>query len=735
MPEKTELLSLEEIGFKLHSTNLTMKTKKKAIMKKYMTMAALAVATMGLFTSCSDEDIIKVSTKAGDPIRFTATTKEIGTRTAYGELNGDVWPIYWVDQDQVTIYSPEAMADEPTEGEELGADAKMNHAVYTVVGKTAENATTRYEISGEGLYWGENPVHNFYQAYPSKNVKGFNGSVVTAVMPATQNIDVTNYTTKKVNNVNTTIYAPDMNAALMVGSKTGVKKSDVEAGNKAIDLPFSPLFTAVDITISPAASATYDITSLTIANVEMAEEEAPLAGEFNYDIATGVYTDIMVQNNVQVQFSNPIHFEPTSQPFTVTVMLRGDFGKALKVVVNAEKKEKDPDTDVEHTLLGFFKKQGVTYKREPDDDGNLVVKDFMNLQPGLRNHIDLKELPSTEFKEMTGEWWISHTKDEVYVSDMSLPGSYDSGNFVEGTSGTRRTQTNSIDELLTTYGSKENVPGSAIVKYQLDHGIRVFDMRLRYDNAKGFYVNRNDGSATHKNATILSEFMGHAVQWLKQHTTEFLIVFLQADEGQENAFNSNIKTQIESIMEEKESSDYYLKSYNSNIKVSEARGKILFMTVGGNNTPIIGNKVSSWSVDDKWGIQTSSFANGGGEFSIHDKNELRAWEGFTYWARPEHKEEDITTSIENANSDTNRSNWHVTCNAAHTTLTYSQCSDGDERGATNYALNNFVVKLVNRKTEPTIKKAGIVLGAYVCTGGTSHGQDFIDAIWKLNYKK
>lgn len=641
-------------------------------------MAALAAATVGLFTSCSEEEIVKVSAKTGEAIRFSATTRAAATRTVYSATATDgKWDLYWVNDDQVTVHCPQANVQE----------GHVNTAVYTVTGEDGTHNV--YGITGEGLYWGQEDKHYFYEAYPAKNVQQIENSVLTATMPVTQYAKLHNG-----------CYV-DMDAALMAGM-TDCKKSSVES--TGVDLPFEPIFTAVDITISPAPNQDFVLRSVTVANVEGEEHPAPVAGTFTYDMATEEYGDVAVENNVQLEFEEPITLTPGSAPVKATVFIRGDYNKAVKVVLNGL-------LDGELTNM---KKQG-----DPEVSAHL-------LKPRMRNHIVMGALPEKKEQapdhDLNGEWWISYEKNATPVSKMSLPGSYDSGNFAEGTNGGNRTQTKSFTELLKKYNNdKWAVPGDEVIKYQLNHGVRVFDFKLQWNNDdKKFFMNRND---TRDIPVDFENFLKYSVTWLQQHTTEFLVVFTRPlvknglftgseNRQNENGYKQNIASEIDRIMSGKEA--YYLKSFSPDITVAQARGKILFIEVNYAGDDYTGNTIDTWKQDVS-GYQASNFkvTSEGSKVYIQDN----------FNVSNNTKLAEITNSFTICRKDNAASHWYITCS----------CHDPGHVANNQKTVNQRVIEEVAKCQSG--QSLGIVLMGYVCTDDANQkGQTAVNAVWNLNFK-
>ncbi len=660
-------------------------------------MAALAAATAGLLTSCSEEEIVKAGAKTGEPINFAATTRIAQTRTVYGELNDKQWPLYWVDGDQVRVHCPQANVQ----------DGHENIATYKVEG--VDGTKNVYSITGEGLYWGQDDTHYFYEAYPVKNVTSIENGVLTATMPETQTPTLTNG------------YYVDMDAALMAGM-TSCKKSTV--ASTGVDLPFAPIFTAVDITISASSNQDFELYSISVSSV--AEEidgdkvQQPISGSFTYDYSGG-YETLTGNNFVQMEFDDPIPLAKGSvQPIKATIFIRGDYDGAVRVMLNGK-------------LDGAFTQLAK--------EGDPTVETHL-LKPTMRNHITLGALPEKRedtppVGDLTGSNWIAYEKNATYVSKMSIPGSYDSGNFVEKTGGSDRTQTKGFDEVREkwmeekhpgvnwdriTDRQKENylaeIPGAWIVNFQLNHGVRAFDMRLKWDNSaahRGFYTNKHDNDAS-GGATLLRTFLSDAVNWLKSHTTEFLVVFLSHDSDASN-FNAHINDEISSIMAGNE--NYYLTNFNSDITVAQARGKVLFVFVNKTDR-YIGNAINSWGKDVD-GMQQSSFSS----FTANTAHKAVIHDDFVCNTVAKKKSQ-LTDAFNACKTDNDGSNWHITCSCYHT----SSANNISDRMRD---INEYVIDEV-AKCQPG-QSLGIVLMGYVCTSDAyQKGQAAVNAVWNLNFK-
>lgn len=677
-------------------------------MKKYIMAAITAVATMSLFTSCSEEESVKMNTKDGAPIRFSAITKAAnGTRTSYStekNANGK-WDLYWVSDDQVTIFCPEANTQGTNE----------NVATYTVVSTDASAEVTKYALDGEGLHWGAEDEHHFYEAYPSKNVSEITATSVTATIPSSQRAKL-----------QADGYYADMDAALMAG-KTSCKKSEVET--TGLDIPFEPIFTAVDITVSASTNQPFTLQSIDVANIESETAIKPLAGKFTYDF-NGNYTSVSAQeesHNVRVWFPDE-NGDPTSiilsnepdnadavQEVKVTVFLRGDFNNAVKIVLNGNLKS---STDAFKPVM--LKKQGAI--------GQKVVAE-------ARNHVKLGSIPTEQVQPMTGEWWVSHTPDLTYVSQMSLPGVYDAANFIDHETGDDRAQTqkwtnesNQFYEQMSAY---------------LNAGNRVFDFKPTYKN--GEWINERIMNAGYKQRTIdFKKMVEAADDWLKVHTTEF-IIFIMSDyawEDSNSGYGANLSTMLKNVIP----ASRRLETFSPDITVTEARGKILVINASPCINPI-GISVTGWQLNkavkqeglgvtdgrsDYNEVKSHKYAMGSGSIVVHDYNNAKHTTSTNANTRYDwdRKKSFVSGNITDASNNTDHNTWFVTSSAYRYNAITFDLTYGDAAGTMRPLVKEWVSAL---STTTKYKKCGIILQAYAANDGTSENS-LENTIWANNYK-
>ncbi|MDD6603779.1 MAG: phosphatidylinositol-specific phospholipase C domain-containing protein [Eubacteriales bacterium] len=125
---------------------------------------------------------------------------------------------------------------------------------------------------------------------------------------------------------------------------------------------------------------------------------------------------------------------------------------------------------------------------------------------------------STLGSSLTGVNWMSGIKDDTYLSDISIPGTHDSGTRI-------------VDNISTTWAKCQSLS----IAEQLNIGVRYLDMRLAYDTAcKGNIRvvhssvdcwNGNNGKLT------LYEVLNDCYAFLNANPTETIIMSVKEDAG------------------------------------------------------------------------------------------------------------------------------------------------------------------------------------------------------------
>lgn len=373
-----------------HGNNLYITKKKTETMRKKLYFHHLLLGMAIFMCSCSEnEDSIPAS--PGDAISFSAASPQ--SRTYYSsKLQLD-----WVEDDRIGIYSAEA--------NELDADKnKPKNAEYEITNiyndEVHEHHADFAHVDNV-LKWGSYNDHTFYGAYPAERIETYpDGGDMKGMFEM-------KYMTNQVCSVSssTSPYTttPDMKNAYMVAKNTLPPTSD-----EHVLLTFRPVMTTLQINVTAASTGSDIGTGIiseptTITGVSVIMPKALKDGKFLYNVDKSILNDGSVldgtKESVFVSFDKNgeryIKLKPGEKisflVFLPPVPMDGSTGDAAKLRI--------------HTT-GYQ---------------NYVIPMNVNLQQEYK--FDIK-LPDFDPERIQPNNWMSYMDDKVYVSQLSIPGSY-----------------------------------------------------------------------------------------------------------------------------------------------------------------------------------------------------------------------------------------------------------------------------------------------------------------------
>lgn len=372
-------------------------------MKKIYTYIALATAlwaVVGCITADLNPNIPAVEN--GDDVKFGLSLQNPDTKTVYGDESGNAFPIYWVDGDKVTVFSPQSL-----EG--------RRSAEYKVTVDEPKNFADQLTRTGEyGIQWGEgytaevggksiNGLHDFYSLYPSGNYTlSENGTLAKGVtIYSNQNVVVGETSVKS-----------DMQDCLMYAATTQVKKGDV------VNLRYKPISTVLYVTMSVAANEVntpedkFTIQSLTLT----AGDGTYIAGTFSLDIDTGEFYRYDLDNTSKVvNASNVVSAQIASAETGEFVTLVNEQSVSVPLFLTP-----DPDLNANGWKLTVVANNESYTKTLKFDDGG-------GLTPGMIHKVSLPQF-STAKEEWDSGSWMERIPRNVYLSEISIPGTWNSLN-------------------------------------------------------------------------------------------------------------------------------------------------------------------------------------------------------------------------------------------------------------------------------------------------------------------
>ena len=359
-------------------------------MRKKLYFHHLLLGMAIFMCSCSEnEDSIPAS--PGDAISFSAASPQ--SRTYYS----DSLQLDWEADDRIGIYSAEA--------NELDADKnKPKNAEYEIT-KIYNDEVHEHHADfvpvRDVLKWGSYDDHTFYGAYPAERIEAYPNEVDMKGMFEMK------YMTNQVCSVSssTSPYTttPDMKNAYMVAKNTLPPTSD-----KHVLLTFRPVMTTLQINVTAGSTGSDIGTGIipeptTITGVSVIMPRALKDGKFLYDVDNSKLKEGSVlddtKESVFVSFNNNgeryIKLDAGEKisflVFLPPVLMDGSTGDAAKLRI--------------HTT-GYQ---------------NYVIPMNVNLQQEYKFDIIL---PDFDPERIQPNNWMSYMDGKVYVSQLSIPGSY-----------------------------------------------------------------------------------------------------------------------------------------------------------------------------------------------------------------------------------------------------------------------------------------------------------------------
>ena len=199
------------------------------VMRKICKIVLLLIGATLLTAGCGKQNPFegKYSRRAGDPVVFGVGTKDMETRTVYGDINTvnskKIQDINWVAGDKIRVYSPDCIR--------ASWNDPHHWADYTVnpISSTPSRGTLS-NVQAVGLAWSDVGNHTFYAIYPSPGTSedvnpAATGGEFTISIPASQEPDA------------------QMQYAYMLAAATA--DNDKVEGD-AVELEFLPAFTAFE---------------------------------------------------------------------------------------------------------------------------------------------------------------------------------------------------------------------------------------------------------------------------------------------------------------------------------------------------------------------------------------------------------------------------------------------------------------------------------------------------------
>ena len=360
-------------------------------MKKIYNYILLAV--MAFASVCCVDDLTGPNTplaESGDDVQFGLSLPDAKTRTVYGDESGDAFPIYWVAGDKVQIFSPDCLEGRRSAEYEVSLPDNGDKAYYAKALTKTGNA---------GVQWGDKESAIFYSLYPSGNysLSEDGTQAENIVINYSQNIIVDGDDVKS-----------DMEDCLMYAKNDGGEDNNhygVPRG-ETVNLHYDPISTVVMVTLNVPSNSVEDFT---IQSVSLIADES-IAGTFSLDIADGSFAEW--GDNSSSTVAAQIYDKSTGGYYTLTK------GNSVQIPLFL--------APVEGLKTDGWQIRVVANNKE--------YWKSLGSQDVLAGKIHKVTLPnlSTEPDEEEEEWdvsqWMTYIPRNVYLSEVSIPGSWNSIN-------------------------------------------------------------------------------------------------------------------------------------------------------------------------------------------------------------------------------------------------------------------------------------------------------------------
>lgn len=437
-------------------------------MKKIVYYSLCAVALAAL-SSCQ-EDIVEeavIPAQTGDEITFGSSLTDVDalTRTIYGDEpvtddNRTYYPVTWEDGDHISIYCPEA--------------AQTKIVKYKITpdssNPSTSSAVTKVNPDEAGLQWGQEETHHFSAFYPGDRILASVGGKLRATIPVNQ--DPVEWKSES-NGVGTTYTGVANTDYAFMWAYNKHDKSD----GSDVALNFKPWVTILDVEINGPANAGESIKMSSVQLCSLSGET--LNGEFLIDFNP-------VEDNVENYPTYEEYGNPNATRSQVSIQLYANEinGDAFNDFITLNHGDKivvrffllPKDTNYDTSGEG---RNDLQIRVTPFNSAVLTRK--LNAQDGtqtggiLAHKVNKVILPSVS---QTGpNYWMSSLDPNIYVTELSLPGS------------------------KMSYQTAENVSGRNAVYYQdlsiadqVTNGIRAFQIQTASSNETQDWWDSGDAS-------------------------------------------------------------------------------------------------------------------------------------------------------------------------------------------------------------------------------------------------
>ena len=372
-------------------------------------MYSLFATALVVLSGCQDDVVEqKPSTPAqvGDEISFGSSLRDVQTRTIYddeptqAEDGSYYYRVRWEEGDQIAIYCPQA-----------SNGTLVNYSVYPDANDpTRSSRVTKVNTDKPGLQWGESDVHRFYGFYPASRVDGTENGLINGHVPTEQRPEGWNEVTN--NNGGTNFYGKTNTDNAYMWAYGEFTKSTM--GDKDVPLTFHPWMTVLQIKIPGPTSGTMKISNVNIIATE--GTQTAIAGDFVCDMTP------VEKNGAD---GVPVYRSTTEEQVTNTISISGwnshvqDFVELDSpndtMIVRAYLLPIDNSPIARNLQIAVQTMNGAPLTRTL----GYSAAGENSIQPHKVNTVILPNLTATN----RTNYWMSSLDRNIYLSELSIPGS------------------------------------------------------------------------------------------------------------------------------------------------------------------------------------------------------------------------------------------------------------------------------------------------------------------------
>ena len=458
----------------------------------------------------------------GNYIPFAVS--ETKTRTVYDET--DQLQLNWVTGDKVRIFCDQA-ADKTT-------------AEYGITDISKNNCNLA--ANSDGLKWGGyDNEHTFYAVYPSDETK-------VSVTDGIAELKINRDQEVTLGSRNGTVYSttPDMSNAYMVACTTAVASETTS--DKPVELKFSPIMTTLKIVVSGKADNSTSVQLTGVSLIMNVPADVAKSGNFKYDIRNG---EIVQSNNTdKTTFSSEtIFINIKTADGTDAVTLEGGQSIELLAFLPPVPINNSNQVTVKVHTTGEGVKSLTLGKFKKDSDGNETDEANFDIAASSKATVRLPKIPT----DQQGNNWITPLDDDIYVQQLSIPGTHDAAANSTTVFDAGQTQSKNFSE-------------------QLIMGIRAFDMRPAYYSYGSKMWLWHSGTRCDDS---LNEALTTMSEYLTNNPGEFIILQIK----HETEYGIGKRTSNwDKIYDELNAFQSQIVSWKPDLTIGECRGKFIIIT-------------------------------------------------------------------------------------------------------------------------------------------------------------